>query len=151
MFRPKGNLNCVPQSCLLLCARLIPTLRLSHQTFLRRLFLVCCTHTPQITWRSDVCPLTQGALEQEMWGLFCFPKSWRLLWDMVDASCGTSNNTCYTDFAKKQSASAHRVRIQESEHGCVPGCLQVYLNSNWLLEFRRGSWTVKSRRLFRRF
>lgn len=141
----------LPHSFLFLCARLVPALTLSRQTFLRRLALVCCVHTPQITWRSDVCPLSKGALELEMWGLVCFSKSLRSLWEMAGAGWGTSDNTRCTDLAKEQGASAHRVRTQEPEHSGVPDCLlQVYLNPNWPLELRRGSWTVESRRLYRR-
>lgn len=89
-------------------------LTLSHQTFLRGLFLVCCIHTPQITRISDVCPLTKGALELEMWGLFCFSKSLRSLWEMADTDWGTSDNAHCTDLAKERGASARKEQKSQS-------------------------------------
>lgn len=106
------------------------------------------SHSPnntKIRW----LPLDQGCFGA---GNVCLSQSPRWLWEMAVAGWGTSDNAHCTDLAKEQGASAHRVRTWESEHGGISDCpLQVYLNPNLPLELSRGGWTVKSRRICKRF
>lgn len=71
---------------------------------------------------------------------------------MADAGCGTFDDACCTDLAKEQGPQPTKSEHASQTMGAHQAVFcRFYLTPNLSLELGRGSWMVKSMRMYGRF